>query len=437
MVVSTAPDDACAPYARSTRSGSGFRDAVPHLPLRSCRDRAPHRRRRVSPAAAGTSARDHLLAALAPIAVAVLAAVAYPRLRPGLRAAIALVFGLLALVAGMIALGGAQAESLSGSEWTGLLLLPAGAMLVGLAVWVPWRERGRWASTRRRLWLNRGVALVAVPLLLFFVVVPIGAALWTTHKFRTPIGTFSVPHRDVSFRTSDGLTLSGWYVPSRNGAAVLIVHGGGGSRDGARTHAALLARAGYGVLLYDARGRGKSEGDTEANGWTWGRDVGAAIAWLERRPDVEPGRIGALGPSTGADVLVEAAARRHDIRAIVADGSTARSLDDTSRIAHGGDLFTLPFWWAQYTAARVVTGAGPAAPLAELAARVRPTGILFIASSWSIERSAAPIYARAAGEPGDLWEVDAGHTQGSRRTPASTPGACSVSLPDGCVSLGP
>ena len=186
----------------------------------------------------GTSARDHLLAALVPIAVAILAAVAYPRLRPGLRGAIALVFGLLALVAGMIALGGARAEGLSGSEWTGLLLLPAGAALLGLAVWVPWRERGRWASTRRRLWLNRGVAVVAVPLLLFFVVVPVGAALWTTHKFRTPIGTFSIPHRDVSFRTSDGLRLSGWYVPSRNGAAVLIVHGGGGSRDGARRHAA-------------------------------------------------------------------------------------------------------------------------------------------------------------------------------------------------------
>ena len=365
----------------------------------------------------GTSARDHLLAACVPIAVALLGAFAYPRLRPGLRAAIALVFGLLALVAGMIAVGGARAEGLSGSGWTGLLLLPAGAALVGLAVWVPWRERGRWAPTRRRRWLNRGIAVVAVPLLLFFVVVPVGAALWTTHKFRTPIGTFSVPHRDVSFRTADGLELSGWYVPSRNGAAVLIVHGGGGSRDGARAHAALLARAGYGVLLYDARGRGRSEGDTEAYGWTWGRDVDAAIGWLERRPDVEPSRIGALGLSTGADVLVEAAARRHDIRAVVADGSTARSLDDTRRIMHGGDLLALPFWWAQYTAARVFTGAGPGRPLAELASRVRPAGILFIASRWSVERSAAPIYARAAGRPNDLWEVDAGHTQGLEAHP--------------------
>jgi predicted acyl esterase len=77
----------------------------------------------------------------------------------------------------------------------------------------------------------------------------------------------------------------------------------------------MLARAGYGVLLYDARGRGQSQGDTDAYGWTWGPDVDAAIAWLKKRPDVRDGRIGALGLSTGADVLVEAAARRHGIKA--------------------------------------------------------------------------------------------------------------------------
>jgi len=48
---------------------------------------------------------------------------------------------------------------------------------------------------------------------------------------------------------------------------------------------------------------------------------------------------------------------------------------------------------------------------------VGPTRILFVASRWSVERSAAPIYARAAGRPDDLWEVDAGHTQGLEAHP--------------------
>lgn len=358
----------------------------------------------------GTSIGDHLVAGLVPIAVALAAAFAYPRLRAGLRAGIALAFGILSVVAGMIALGDARAGAVSGSDWSGLLLLPAGFALTAMAVWIPWRERGRGAHGRRR-WVNRAIAVVLTPLALFYVVTPVGAALWSTHKFRTPIGSFSVPHQDVSFRTSDGLLLSGWYVPSRNGAAIVIVHGGGGDRDGARAHAAMLARAGYGVLLYDARGRGRSQGDPDAYGWTWGRDVDAAIGWLERRPDVEPGRIGALGLSTGADVLVEAAARRHDIRAVVADGATTRSLADTSSIPEGGGLLSIPYWWTQYTAAQILEGAAPGPRESTLAAHVH-TRIVFIASTWSVERSASRIYARAANQPGDLWEVDAGHTQG-------------------------
>jgi uncharacterized protein len=360
----------------------------------------------------GTHPRDHLLATLVPVAIAVVAAVAFDRVRPGVRAAIAGIFGSLSLVAGLIAVGGARADGISGAEWTGLLLVPAGTMLLGLAVWIPWRERGRWAATRGRLWLHRVAAVVLMPLVLFFVVVPLGAALWTRQKFRTPVGSFAVPHEDVAFRTSDGLELSGWYVPSRNGAAIDIVHGGGGGRDGARRHAALLARAGYGVLLYDARGRGRSERRS--------RRVRLDVGTRRRCGDrlVEAARlrrIGALGLSTGADVLIEVAARRHDLRAVVADGATARSTADTRRISRGADLLSLPFWFAQYTVASVLEGARPGKPLAELAAHVAPTKFLFIASTWPVERKAAPLYARAA--HARLWRVDAGHTQGLRERP--------------------
>jgi uncharacterized protein len=361
--------------------------------------------------APGTAIQDHLLAGIIPIAVALAAVCVYPRLRAGVRAEIALIFGILSVVAGMIALGSASAVGISGSDWTGLALLPTGLTLIGIAAWIPWHERGRYAESARRRWLGRAIAIVATPLVLFYVVTPIGAALWATHKFRSPIGRFMIPHQDVSLRTSDGLRLGGWYVPSHNGAAVVIVHGGGGDRDGDRAHAAILARAGYGVLLYDARGRGQSQGAPDAYGWTWGRDVDAAITWLERRPDVKHGRIGALGLSTGADVLVEAAARRHDIRAVVADGATTRSTSDTSKVIHGGGLLSLPFWWVQYTAAETFENASPGPPLAALAAHLH-TRILFIASNWSVERSASIIYARAAKQRGDLWEVDSAHTQG-------------------------
>ena len=119
----------------------------------------------------------------------------YPRLRAGLRAGIALIFGVLSIVAGMIALGSvASADGVSGSDWSGLLLLPTGPLLIAMAAWIPWHERGGYAQTAGRRWLGRAVAIALTPLVLVYVVTPIGAALWATHKFRTPIGNFMIPH---------------------------------------------------------------------------------------------------------------------------------------------------------------------------------------------------------------------------------------------------
>src|SRR4029078_10782069 len=98
-------------------------------------------------------------------------------------------------------------------------------------------------------------------------------------------------------------------------SAVVFAQGGGGDRRGWRRHAAMLARHGYGVLLYDARGRGESEGSPNAQGWTWQTDVSAALDFLSHRKDVDPGRIGGLGLSTGADVLLEAGAEDPRLRA--------------------------------------------------------------------------------------------------------------------------
>ena len=49
----------------------------------------------------GTSAADHLVSGLIPVAVLTLAAWAYPRLRAGFRAAIALTLGIFGVVAGI------------------------------------------------------------------------------------------------------------------------------------------------------------------------------------------------------------------------------------------------------------------------------------------------------------------------------------------------
>src|SRR5512133_3675642 len=66
------------------------------------------------------------------------------------------------------------------------------------------------------------------------------------------------------FNEQDDIHLSGWYIPSENGAAVILLHGFGGNRLDMKSRADVLARHGFGVLMYDLRGHGESEGDERA-----------------------------------------------------------------------------------------------------------------------------------------------------------------------------
>ena len=124
-----------------------------------------------------------------------------------------------------------------------------------------------------------------------------------------------------------------------------------------RPRAQLLRRHGYGVLLYDSRGRGESDGTPNAWGWGWERDVEGALDFLEARRDVDDGRIGGLGLSTGADVLIQVAPEHRALRAVVSDGATAASFADQTA-TFGYDEAT-PYFWTLLMAGRVLSGYSP------------------------------------------------------------------------------
>jgi uncharacterized protein len=193
---------------------------------------------------------------------------------------------------------------------------------------------------------------------------------------------------------------------------VIVVHGGSSDRKGSVAHASLLARRGYGVLLYDARGRGESDGSENNYGWDWAKDIAGALSFLKRRADVDPDRIGALGLSTGADVLIEVAATRKDIAAVVADGAAAGSFEDGQRL-RGTELGTPP-GWVMFTTIRVLSGDAPGPPLEDLIARVEsPT--LLISAGTSVERDFNVLYDQAARGPVEHWNLpDAHHTDAIR-----------------------
>lgn len=177
------------------------------------------------------------------------------------------------------------------------------------------------------------LAQLALFVLLVHVIVrPIMAAYLFTRPprlrvaFRTP-RDWGAAYRDVEFSGGGGIVLSGWYLPSRNGATVILLHGHSGNRLATAYHAEALSRAGYGVLMFDLRAHGDSGGRRFVRGVEAIEDVMGAVAFVSRQPDVAS-RIGVMGISVGGMLAIQAAGRTTAIRAVAADGPTLGCVDD-------------------------------------------------------------------------------------------------------------
>jgi hypothetical protein len=370
----------------------------------------------------GTSATGHLASGLVPLAVIIAGAALYGRLRAGFRAVLALLFGFFGLLGGSEAVHYAMNDATSGDDFTGFLSIAAGLLLLGLGVVTLWRSRRR---DDRRAWRYTRRALLAIAALLvaFFVLSPIALAYVVTHAgpAGVPAANLGAAYEDVQFRTSDGLLLKGWYVPSRNGAAVISFPG----RSGTRLQARMLARHGYGVLLFDRRGEGVSEGDWNVFGWQGERDLHAAVRFLRGRDDVDPERIGGIGRSVGGEMLIGAAAESDAFKAIVSEGGTSRSVrDDVANLDFG--VANLPGFAMQgvITAATAVfTNNLPPEDLKGLASRISPRAVFFIYGEHGqggTERVPNQGFYAAAGKPKEIWEVPgAQHVGGITTQPAA------------------
>lgn len=168
---------------------------------------------------------------------------------------------------------------------------------------------------------------VALGLALFALLIGARAFRMEAASFHPERGPVALPAdpllrglRPVAFHSDDGTALAGWYLPSRTGAAVLLLHGSEADRTQLLPEARLLAPAGFGLLLFDWPGHGESAGMVH-----WGAGERAALRaatdWLSRQRDLNPARLGALGFSSGGAILVEEAATDPRLRALVLEGT--------------------------------------------------------------------------------------------------------------------
>jgi hypothetical protein len=91
----------------------------------------------------GVDPGQHALAAVISLTAGVAAIVGFPRLRPGFRAAISIGFGVFAIVNGGLHVQHISVDGAAGSDYTGVLAVAAGAVLVALGVAIPFLHAAR------------------------------------------------------------------------------------------------------------------------------------------------------------------------------------------------------------------------------------------------------------------------------------------------------
>lgn len=222
---------------------------------------------------------------------------------------------------------------------------------------------------------------------------------------------------DVRFAAADGTELAAWYVPSRNGAALVLRHGAGSTASANLEQAAVIAAHGYGVLITDARGHGESSGRAMDFGWYGDDDIAGAVSFLAEQPDVDPARIGVVGFSMGGEEAIGALAADARIRTVVAEGATGRTDADqawfTDVYGWRGQV-QRAFEWVEFTLTDLLTEASKPTPLADAVTMSAPRRLMLLtAGQVADERHAAEHLRAAAPDRVTVLEIpNADHTGG-------------------------
>lgn len=186
------------------------------------------------------------------------------------------------------------------------------------------------------LLLALGVILMLVPLGVHFGFrAPRVAAQATPADHGLPFETVRIP-------TARGRFLAGWLISPptaetgwRSRCSVLMVHGWGSNAAQILPIAAPLVRAGFHLLLFDARNHGNSDGDTFSSLPRFAEDLEHGIDWLRREHPARSRGLAVIGHSVGAGAVLLTATRNPAIDAAISISAFAHPREVTERfMAH-------------------------------------------------------------------------------------------------------
>jgi uncharacterized protein len=214
-------------------------------------------------------------------------------------------------------------------------------------------------------WSRKRLAALSVAALLGSLGSIYGAVSWftadrltrpTNHSLQINPQKLSADARAWTAKTSDGITLRGWFLPTdKPRHLIVLVHGMWSSWLEMASLGRDLHRSGFDVLLFDLRGHGESDPSRLYLGNRERADIRAVMNWaLDEGFTAD--RIGWLGYSMGGSTILMEAARNPAIQVAVIDSpyGDLPAVLQTQLSKHSG----LPGWFNPgiLLAARIIYG---------------------------------------------------------------------------------
>ena len=130
-------------------------------------------------------------------------------------------------------------------------------------------------------------------------------------------------YEEITFKSTDGIKLSGWLIPNnKTKKTIIVMHGYPADKANLLGIAEFLAKD-FNVFLFDFRSFGKSEGSFTTAGYLEKNDLIGAINYLDKEKNLT--KIGLYGFSLGGAVALMA--NHKNVKAIVTDSAYAKLSD--------------------------------------------------------------------------------------------------------------
>ncbi|MHC1739534.1 MAG: alpha/beta hydrolase [Anaerolineaceae bacterium] len=227
---------------------------------------------------------------------------------------------------------------------------------------------------------------------------------------------------EIQFRTKDGITLKGLWIPSKDSShTIIFLHGYRGTYDPDLKYVPAFHQHGFNVLVFNFRAHGNSGGHYTTLGALEIRDCLAAIEYACNRGSLV---IGLMGFSMGGRVALLTAPSSPKVNALISDGGPASlSTAFRSDIMHRG----VPFWLATLSAFMIKLGMSICSgvnifhlePILK-AGNLSPLPVLFIHGDKDPNTSITELekMALAAGPNSKIWRIpEAGHRDADQFRP--------------------